>query len=220
VAQAAQNRMKTLIVHSTEMVACDFVNSYKKPGLYAQGAAYCKQFLELNADVLLATEIVSVAKREGGGYTLQLHGVGGCRTAETRMLVDTTLEREGGLSGKSLNALIIQQQGKPLPPLQWPGVALVPETHGESYHTAILKFECDPDWDVAKARHRLVDAWLHRPEPLLEWRMAAIAFCFEERTSAIRRMKDENYAILPAAAFAEPEISIAAGIELGRSLAV
>ncbi|MBD2846603.1 hypothetical protein IDH44_15490 [Paenibacillus sp. IB182496] len=217
VAQAVQGRLKTLIVNATEMVAYEFVNTYKQPELYTQGAAYNAQFRELEADVLLGTEVVSVAKSADGGYTLELLGPGGYRTVTGARLVDTTLEREAAAEGKSLNALLIQQQGEPLPALQWPGMELVPETHDHAYTTAILKFDCAPQWDVAEARHRLVEAWLERPEALQSWRMAAIAFCFDERTQAGQWAEGTRYAVLPAAAYARPEESIAAGGELGRS---
>ncbi|MFS0725900.1 hypothetical protein [Paenibacillus sp. 1P07SE] len=217
-AQAVQSRLKTLIVNATEMVAYDFVNSYKQPGLYTQGAAYNQQFRELKADVLLGTEVVSVAGGQDDGYTLELLGPNGFWTVKAARLVDTTLEREAGLSGKTLNAVVIQQQGEPLPALEWPDMQLIAETHDHAYTTAILKFECEPDWRVAEARHRLVEAWLSRPETLQSWRMAAIAFCFDERTSAEGQMKGSHYAVLPAASFSRPEESIAAGAELGRSL--
>ncbi|MDF2927554.1 MAG: hypothetical protein K0R57_6468 [Paenibacillaceae bacterium] len=217
-AKTVQSSLKTLIVNKTEMVAYDFVNSYKKPGVYAQGAAYNKEFRELGADILLGTEVVSVTKRENGGYTLELLGVGGFQTVETKQLVDTTLEREEGISGKSFNALIIQQKGEPVPEVEWPGVTLVAEAHQELYTTAILKLDCALDWSVAEARHQLVDRWLKRPEALKEWKMAAIAFCFEERSAAGVRKKDEGYHVLPAAGYTEPEASADAGVQLGRSL--
>ncbi|WP_168120384.1 hypothetical protein [Paenibacillus sp. HB172176] len=218
-AQTVQGSLKTLIVNATEMVAFDFVGNYKQPEVYTQGAAYNKKFRDLEADVLLGTDVVSVTKRENGnGYTLELLSAGGFYTIETKRVVDTTLEREEGLSGKSLNAIIIQQKGEPMPSLQWPGFAIVTEHHEHKYSTAILKFDCAPDWTVAEARHRLIDAWLERPEPLQSWKMAAIAFFFEERTTLGQRTRDEGYMALPAASFAEPEESLAAGIVLGRSL--
>lgn len=221
-AQAVQGSLKTLIVNATEMVAYDFVSSYKQPEVYTQGALYNRQFRDLSADVLLGTDVVSVTKREdGSGYTLELLNTGGFTTVETKRVVDTTLSREDELAGKSLNAIIIQQKGESLPSLEWPGFAIVSEQHEHKYSSAILKFDCAPDWTVAEARHRLIDAWLERPEPLQSWRMAAIAFCFEERTmTSGQRTRDDGYMVLPAAGFAEPEESVAAGNELGRSLIV
>jgi hypothetical protein len=217
-AKTVQSNLKTLIVNSTEMVAYEFVNSYKLPGMYARGAMYSKEFRELDADILLGTEIVGTTKRENGGYVLELLGVGGFRTVETGFVVDTTTGHEGGLSGKSLNALIIQQGGEPVPQLDWSGTVLLEEEHKELYTTAILKFDCALDWTVAEARHQLVDHWLRRPHVLESWRMAAIAFCFEEQVTEGSRVKVEGYHILPSAYYAEPEKSVNAGIQLGRSL--
>ncbi|MGG1516635.1 hypothetical protein ABE504_14550 [Paenibacillus oryzisoli] len=218
-AQTVQGSLKTLIVNATEMVAYDVVNNYKQPEVYTQGAAYNKQFRDLQADVLLGTDVVRVTKREnGGGYILELLNIGDFRTVEAKFVVDTTMEREETLTGKSLNAIIIQQKGEKLPLLTWPGFSIVSEQHEHKYRSAILKFDCAPDWNVAEARHRLIDLWLERPEPLQNWKIAAMAFCFEERTTSGLRTRDVGYTALPAASFAEPEESIAAGIELGRSL--
>lgn len=215
-AKSVRTNLRTLIVNKTEMVAYDVVHSYKLPEEYTRGAAYCKEFLELGIDILLGSEVVSIAAREGGRYAVELLGTGGFRTAETRLIVDTTT---GGVqvSGKTLNALILHP-GEEVPRLEWPGVELVAETHKEAYKTAILKMDCPLDWTFAEARHQLVDRWLQRPSPLESWRMAAIAYCFEERVTEAGRRMDEGYYTLPSAYYAGPEESMEAGERLGRSL--
>lgn len=215
-AQAVQRRKKTLIVNATEMVAYDVVNSYKQPGVYTRGAAYNKQFLDLQADVLLGTRTISI-ETDHSGYVLRLHGSGGYQTVRTEKLVDTTLERSGKQVVKTLNAVIIQPQGAELPAVQWTGIKLVAEEQTHAYRTAILKLECEQSWTVDQARHRLANRWALRPEELASWRIASIAHVFDQWTGDRPAQLAEGYMYLPAEAYAEPEESLLAGVELGRS---
>lgn len=217
-ARTVKSALKTLIVNRTEMVAYEWVNCYKQPGSYTQGAAYCKEFLELEVDIRLGTEVISIVKQPCGRYAVELFGTGGYETAEARIMVDTTTEREAERSGQSLNALIIQQTGAALPELAWPGFRLVAEAHQETYSTAILKMACDQDATLAAARHQLVERWLARPAELANWRMAAIAFCFEEYVATGWREKDTGYHLLPSAYYESPRECEDAGACLGRSL--
>lgn len=217
-AQTVKESLRTLIVNRTEMVVYEFVNTYKLSGVYSRGAVYNREFRELGVDVLLGTEVAGITKKPGGGYVLEILNTGGFQTVEAAAVVDTTIEEEASLAGKSLNALIIHQSGADLPQLDWKGITLIPEQHEHAYTTAILKLSCPVEWSLAEARHRLVDAWLKRPEELKEWRMATIAFSFEELPVQVQKVKDERYVLLSSAGFNSPEASVEAGVQLGRSL--
>lgn len=218
-AKTVQSNLKTLIVNKTEMVAYEFVNAFQQPEVYAQGALFHKEFRELEADVLLGTEVVGITRSPEGGYALELYNTAGFQTVEASQVVDTTTDSpEIQLQGKTLNALIIQQQGKPVPTVEWEGFTLVPETHSQAYSTAILKLACPRSETVAAARHRLVEAWLSRPSALAEWKIAAIAFAFEHTPVQGEIKADDGRRFLISAAYAGPAESQNAGIQLGRSL--
>lgn len=219
VAKTVQSSLKTLIVNKTEMVAYEFVNAFQQPEVYARGAFFYKEFRELQADVLLGTEVAGITRKPEGGFVLELFNTAGFQTVEADRVVDTTTDSpEVPLHGKRLNALIIQQQGKPVPAVEWEGFALVPETRSQVYSTAILKLACRPEDTVAGARHRLVEAWLARPEALEDWKIAAIAFAFEHIPAQGETKADDGRHYLISAAYAGPAESEDAGIQLGRSL--
>ncbi|MFM9328190.1 hypothetical protein [Paenibacillus mesotrionivorans] len=218
-AKTVQSGLSTLIVNQTEMVAYEFVNTFREPEVYARGAFYHKAFKELEADVLLGTEVAGMTRSAEGGYVLELYNTAGFQTVETSRLVDTTAEApEVRLQGKSLNALLIQQQGKSVPDMEWEAFSLVPEAQSHAYSTAILKMACPEGETVATARHRLVEAWLSRPEALGEWEIAAIAFVFEQIPVQGKFMAEDGRRFLVSAAYAGPAQSEEAGIQLGRSL--
>lgn len=218
-AKTVQSRLSTLIVNKTEMVAYEFVNTFREPEVYAQGACYHKAFKELEADVLLGTEVAGITRSAEGGYVLELYNTAGFQTVEASRLVDTTAEaQEVQLQGKSLNALLIQQQGKPVPDVEWEGFTLVPEAQSHAYRTVILKMACPEEETVAAARHRLVEAWLSRPEALGEWKIAAIAFAFEIKPVQGEHLAEDGRRFLVSAAYAGPAQSEEAGIQLGRGL--
>lgn len=216
-AKTVQTTLKTLIVNKTEMVAYEFVNAFRQPEVYARGAFFYKEFRELQADVLLGTEVTGITPKPEGGYVLELYNTAGFQTVEAAQVVDTTTDSVSG-KAKTLNALIIQQQGKPVPAAEWEGFTLVPEIHSQTYSTAILKLACPPEETVAEARHRLVEAWLNRPQALRDWKIAAMAFVFEEIPVQGELQADDGRVFLISAAYAGPDESEQAGIQLGRSL--
>lgn len=218
-AKTVQSNLKTLIVNKTEMVAYEFVNAFQQPEVYAQGALFYKKFRELEADMLLGTEVVGITRSPEGGYALELYNTAGFQTVEASQVVDTTTDSpEIQLQGKTLNALIIQQQGNPVPAVEWEGITLVPENHNQTYSTAILKLACPRSETVAEARHRLVESWLSRPSALTDWKIAAIAFAFEHIPVQEEIKADDGRRFLISAAYAGPAESENAGIQLGRSL--
>ncbi|MDF2935149.1 MAG: hypothetical protein K0Q90_522 [Paenibacillaceae bacterium] len=218
-AKTVQSSLKTLIVNKTEMVAYEFVNAFQQPEVYARGAFFYKEFRELTADVLLGTEVAGITRSPDGDYVLELYNTAGFQTVKASQMVDTTAEApEASLQGKTLNALLIQQQGNPVPDVEWEGVALVPETRTQAYSTAILKLSCPEAETVAAARHRLIESWLARPKTLGEWKIAAIAFTFEHIAVQGELKADDGRRFLVSAAYAGPAESEEAGIQLGRSL--
>ncbi len=218
-AKTVESSLSTLIVNKTEMVAYEFVHTFRQPEVYAQGAIYHKAFKELKADVLLGTEIAGMTRGKEGSYVLELYNTAGFQTVEAARLVNTTAEApEVQLQSKSLNALLIQQQGKPVPEVEWEAFSLVPEAKNHAYSTAILKLACSEKETVAEARHRLVETWLSRPEALGEWKIAAIAFAFEATIEKKEVHAEDSHIHLISTAYAGPEESQTAGIQLGRSL--
>lgn len=218
-AKTVQATLKTLIVNKTEMVAYEFVNAFQQPEVYARGAFFYKEFRELQAQVLLGTEVTGITPKPEGGYVLELYNTAGFQTIEASRVVDTTTDSVPSTAkAKTLNALIIQQQGKPVPAVEWEGFTLVPEAHSQTYSTAILKLACPAEDTVAIARHRLVEAWLNRPEALGGWKIAAIAFAFEELPAQVEAKANDGRILLVSAAYEGPVQSEDAGIQLGRSL--
>jgi hypothetical protein len=218
-AKTVQSSLRTLIVNKTEMVAYEFVNTFREPEVYARGAFYHKAFKELEADVLLGSEVAAITRSPEGGYVLEMYNTAGFQTVEASQVVDTTAEASGvRLQGKTLNALLIQQQGKSVPDVEWEGISLMPEAHRHAYSTAILKMDCPEEETVAAARHRLVEAWLSRPEALGEWKIAAIAFAIEHIPVQGELLAEDGRRFLISAAYTGPAQSEEAGIQLGRSL--
>lgn len=105
-----------------------------------------------------------------------------------------------------------------MPDVEWEGFSLVSEAQSHAYSTAILKMECPEEEMVAAARHRLVEAWISRPEALGEWKIAAIAFVFEHIPVQGELMAGDGRRFLVSTAYAGPAQSEEAGIQLGRSL--
>lgn len=214
--KVVKNSYKTLIVEKTEMVAYEFVNTYKLPRVYSQGVEYYKEFRELGTDVLLKTDIVKI-KKDDGGYTLEIFNGSGFQTVKTKILVDTTGKRDVKLLHKSLNCLLVNKSGDTLPEIELDGTQLTADFNG-SYSTAILKYSCDTTLPIWEARHQLIEFWRKRPVCLKEWKIAAIAFCFEEKASPTVFRKEENYLVYPSCGFDNPAESYNAGTSLGRSL--
>ncbi|NLC43143.1 MAG: hypothetical protein GX783_02540 [Clostridiales bacterium] len=110
-ADTVKQDLKTLIINPTEMVAYEYMNTYKLPDVYSKGAEYYKEFQELGVDILLNTEISKIHEEENATYCLEVFTGTGFSTIKANAIVDTT-EREVDIIEKSLNCLLVNKPGE------------------------------------------------------------------------------------------------------------
>ena len=107
-ADTVKQDLKTLIINLTEMVAYEYMNTYKLPDVYSKGAEYYKKFQDLGVDILLNTEVSKIHEEENDTYCLEVFTGTSFSTVKAKTLVDTT-EREVDVIEKSLNCLLVNK---------------------------------------------------------------------------------------------------------------
>jgi hypothetical protein len=236
-AETVKQDLKTLIINPTEMVAYEYMNTFKLPDVYSKGAEYYKKFKDLGTDILLNTELSKIQK-ENDTYCIEVFSGTGFFTIRTKTLVDTT-EREADISEKSLNCLLINKHSSDSTPSKdelktskitepindndgfkefladIKGVSFVNQPD-ENLELKIMKLQCPNDMNMLDARHKLIDMWRGRPRSLHSWKIATIGFYFETKPVFGLNEKAENYTLLPSAYYNTPEESFQAGANLGR----
>jgi len=244
-AKEIKQEYKTLIVNRTSMVAYEFVNAYKMGAnwekepesefgktikeelikekiitdqgayIYSAGPIFYKAFKDLNIDVLLETELVSVEK-EGNEYIIYAYNVGGYDTIKAKYIIDTT-EKEVGIIRKSLNSLLVNKKKDDFPSIEMNGIEIYREADN-IINTAVLKYNCPLDIPLYEARHQIIEIWRNRPKEVSDWKIAAIGLCFDITPEAGFKQIDKCHVALPSAYYDNPIAAIDAGVKLGRRI--
>jgi hypothetical protein len=222
-AETAGKDLKILIADQTEMVAYEYVNSFKLPSVYSESAAYYKIFHDLNADILLNCEITNISYNRGS-YLIEIFSGTEYRTFEAKRIADTR-SKEENITAKSLNCLIVNKNKDEAVEIlsdkfnhdAFKEVTFIPETD-ENLGIMIMKVSCPLEMSLPEARHKLIELWLKRPESLRKWKIAAIGQCFDTKAKFPYCEKNENYFLLPSDYYITPEESYEAGVQLGRRL--
>ncbi|NLB41902.1 MAG: hypothetical protein GX815_06515 [Clostridiales bacterium] len=245
-AKTVKQDLKTLIINPTEMVAYEYMNTYKLPDVYSKGAEYYKKFQDLGADILLNTEVSKIHEEENDTYWLEVFTGTSVSTVKATTIVDTTV-READVIEKSLNCLLVNKpdvnsavninfkadlnvteiddakdsndSNESLREFfaDITGVSFVHQPD-ENLELQIMKLECPVEMSMLDARHKLIDFWRNRPQALHAWKIANIAFGFEYKLAFGLKEVSHNYTLLPSAYYNTPEESFQAGVELGRRL--
>ena len=158
--------------------------------IYSAPAAYLLADMSLGANMLFATEILSI-KKENGAYKVELFNCEGRQTVVADRIIDTTAEgavRAGIQAKKRLNVILS---------------APTPETEYDSFTKGnILAFAAELSEPYQSVRKRLY-------EQLDGVVLAADIFDYEIEQTAYK--KDDNYYIIPSVGFKNPISAVDAG---------
>lgn len=201
-----QDHCRVLLLHSTAMVAPEFVNAFKTgtdwpaeavsaPAakilaamkqehifqngdcrIYSAGTIFSQAFNQLQADLLFETDIETIA-RLNEGYELAICNASGHSRIRTGIIIDTGT---AGLDSKTktLNALLAGSQPAAGTPGDADGVTFLRE-NDPTPPTVLMRVACPPEESLFMARHRLIDRWRQMAAVNPDWRIAAIALDFD-----------------------------------------
>jgi len=245
VASELKQRHKILIINKTSMVAYEFINAYKvgvnwdrdpetelskdikrelikegiisceKTHIYSAGPLFYKFFKDLDVDILLETEIISVQKEECD-YRISVFNIGGHKTIKANYIIDTT-EQQAGIESKSLNCLVVNKKKDEFPSVEMDEIEIYREAD-KIINTAVMKYKCPLDFTLYKARHELIEKWRNRPKEATDWKIAAIGLCFDVVPQVGFKQIDKYHFVLPSAYYDNPLAAIDAGVYLGRRI--